>query len=79
MDEMTKVINRPNDYINMNQVNAHLIDYPTTAYVEEMILNTRIDSKASKTQVNDLQSQVKQDFVRFEEKMKEMLAPKAYV
>jgi methyl coenzyme M reductase subunit C-like uncharacterized protein (methanogenesis marker protein 7) len=47
--------------------------------VEDMILAQRIDSKAPKQQVLDLQSQVKLDFVRFEDKMKELYTSKAYV
>ena len=47
--------------------------------VEDMIAAQRIDSKAPKQQVIDLQSQVKLDFIRFDEKMKELYASKAYV
>ena len=47
--------------------------------VEDLIAAQRIDSKAPKQQVIDLQAQVKLDFVRFEEKMKEFYAGKAYI
>ena len=79
LDELTKFINKPNDYVDLDTLKTKLQLYTMKEDVEDMIAAQRIDSKAPKQQVIDLQSQVKLDFVRFDEKMKELYASKAYV
>jgi len=48
MDELTKIINRPNDYTSREDVATMLRNYTTKEDVEDLILLQRIDSKAPK-------------------------------
>ena len=54
MDDLMKIINRPTDYVTFDDLTQKLQNYATKDDVEIMILQQKIDTKASKQQVIDL-------------------------